>query len=246
MFIEDDRIWIRRIPGGVSSLFDAPAPPQGYVEAVPGDQETPCAMVVDGAPDPAPAGSEAVGLRAFFELADAAAYAQAARAFQLLHWRRTHRFCGGCGRPMRRHETERAMCCEPCGMLVYPRINPVVIVRITRGREILLARRARGVTGFFSLIAGFVEAGETLEQAVHREVAEEVGVRIERVRYFSSQPWSFPNNLMLAFTAEYAGGEIRVDGEEISEAGWFTADHLPTIPGPISVSRRLIDDFTAL
>jgi len=243
LFIESDRVWIRRLPRGVSVLFDGPEPPgDACVEQVLGNGLAP-AQAVDGPPQPAPAGAEPVNLRALFDLVDGAAYAQAAQAFQLLHWRRTHRFCGACGRPMRRHATERAMQCAACGMLAFPRINPVVIVRITRGREILLARRATGATGFFSLVAGFVEAGETLEQAVHREVAEEVGVRIDHVRYFSSQSWPYPNNLMVAFTADYAGGDIRADGVEIAEAGWFTAGRLPVLPGRMSVSRRPIDDF---
>jgi NAD+ diphosphatase len=243
IFIEADRVWIRRLPQGVSCLFgDLEPQPDACVEQVT-DGHTAPARVVDGSPQPPPDGAEAVGLRAFFDLADEAAYGQAARAYQLLHWRRTHRFCSCCGQPMHRHAVERAMHCAACGYLSYPRINPVVIVRITRGNEILLARRATGATGFFSLVAGFVEAGETLEQAVHREVAEEVGVQLANVRYFSSQPWPYPNNLMVGFTADFAGGTIQPDGAEIAEAGWFTADRLPTLPGRMSISRRLIDDF---
>jgi NAD+ diphosphatase len=241
--IEADRVWIRRLPQRVSCLFDGPEPhPEACVEPVEIDGVA-SVRAVDGPPQQTPDRAEPVSLRLLFDLADETVYAQASRAFQLLHWRRTHRFCGACGQPMQRHATERAMHCSPCGLLTYPRINPVVIVRITRGREILLARRATGATGFFSLVAGFVETGETLEQAVCREVAEEVGVQIANVRYFCSQPWPYPNNLMLAFTADHAGGAIQVDGAEIAEAGWFTAENLPTLPGRLSVSRKMIDDF---
>ena len=188
-----------------------------------------------------PDGIEGVTLRDFFDLATLADYALAARAFELLHWRRSHRFCGHCGRPLARHASERAMACAGCRDLVFPRTNPVVIVRVTRGREILLARRAHGATAFYSVIAGFVEAAETLEAAAAREIAEEVGLRVRNLRYFGSQPWPYPNNLMLAFTAEYDGGEICVDGTEIAIAGWFTPGNLPPIPPPVSIGRKLID-----
>jgi NAD+ diphosphatase len=192
-----------------------------------------------------PDGVEALTLRDFFDLASPEDYAMASRAFEFLHWRRSHRFCGHCGRPLARHATERAMECAPCRDLVFPRTNPVVITRVTRGREILLARRAHGVTAFYSVIAGFVEAAETLEHAAAREIAEEVGVRVRNLRYFGSQPWPYPNNLMCAFTAEYDDGEICVDGREIATAGWFTPENLPPIPSPISISRRLIDAWLA-
>ena len=190
-----------------------------------------------------PDGIEGVTLRDFFDLAAPADYALASRAFELLHWRRSHRFCGHCGRPLARHATERAMACADCRDLVFPRTNPVAIVRVTRGREILLARRAHGATAFYSVIAGFVEAAETLEQAAAREIAEEVGLRVRNLRYFGSQPWPYPNNLMIAFTAEYESGEIHVDGREIATAGWFAPENLPPIPPPVSISRRLIDSW---
>ena len=198
---------------------------------------------VDAASDVLPpAGVDVIPLRALFDLVSSADYALASRAFELLHWRRTHRFCGRCGQALTRHATERAMVCAAChNDPVYPRTNPVVITRVTRGHEILLARRAQGVTAFYSVIAGFVEAAETLEHAVAREIAEEVGLRVRNLRYFGSQPWPYPNNLMIAFTAEYDSGEICVDGKEIGTAGWFTPENLPPIPSPISISRRLID-----
>jgi NAD+ diphosphatase len=236
-----DKLWIRRCGAQATCLLDAGTP----------SGESPwCERVAaaDGswveareAACDAPDGIEELPLRAFFDLAAPEEYALAARAFEFLHWRRSHRFCGHCGRPLVRHDTERAMACASCRDLVFPRTNPVVITRVTRGREILLARRAHGVYPFFSVIAGFVEAAETLEQAVAREIAEEVGLRVRDIRYFGSQPWPYPNNLMIAFTAEHDSGEIRVDGTEIGEAAWFTPDNLPPIPSAISISRKLID-----
>ena len=136
------------------------------------------------------------------------------------------------------------MACPAGCALVFPRTNPVVITRVTRGREILLARRAQGVTGFYGVIAGFVEAAETLEQAAAREIAEEVGVRIRNLRYFGSQPWPYPNHLMCAFTAEYAGGEICVDGQEIGTADWFTPEQLPRRDAELSVANSRPDNLT--
>lgn len=128
-------------------------------------------------------------------------------------------------------------------MTAYPRLSPVVMVRVAREGRILLARAPRFAPGVYSLLAGFVEAGETLEQAIHREVAEEVGIRVRNLRYFASQSWPFPHSLMMAFTADHAGGEIRVDGREILDARWFAPDDLPGLPNPMSMAWRLIQDF---
>ncbi len=202
-----------------------------------------CAVDCREAPQPG-AGERLVGLRELHDCLPSAEFAEAQRAFQLVNWRRTHRFCGVCGAPLNRKAGgECAMTCPSCGLDFFPRLNPVVITRITRGDRILLARRARGALPFFSVIAGFVEAGETLEAAVAREIREEVGLEVRNIRYFGSQPWPFPNNLMIGFTAEHASGDIRVDGEEIGEAAWFARDALPPIPHPISISRWMIDDF---
>ena len=241
-----DQLRIRRQGAQASCLLEG-VPSGGlpvWIERLETEDGAPVEVVELSAAEPS-AGDEVLPLRAFFDLAAPAEYAMASRAFELLHWRRTHRFCGQCGRPLKRHAVERAMVCEAGHDPVYPRTNPVAITRVTRGREILLARRAQGVTGFYSVIAGFVEAAETLEHAAVREIAEEVGVRVKNLRYFGSQPWPYPNNLMCAFTAEYEGGEIRVDGREIGTAGWFTPENLPPIPPPISISRRMIDAWLA-
>ena len=120
---------------------------------------------------------------------------------------------------------------------------PAVIVAVIKGNQILLAHSKRFPAKFYSVLAGFVEPGETLEECIHREILEEVGVTVKNIRYFGSQPWPFPNSLMVAFTADYAGGKISIDGNEIMDAGWFTADNLPPIPAKISIARRLIDWF---
>ena len=237
-----DNLWVRRENACTACLLDAgvPAGASPWTERL----ETPdgaCVEAVETTVAPPPAGIEIITLRAFFDLATPADYATASHAFELLHWRRSHRFCGRCGLPLARHATERAMACAACRDLVFPRTNPVVIVRVTRGREILLAQRAQGVTAFYSVIAGFVEAAETLEHAAAREIAEEVGLHVRNLRYFGSQPWPSPKNLMCAVTAEYDSGDICVDGKEIGAAGWFTPEHLPPIPPPVSISRRLID-----
>jgi NAD+ diphosphatase len=247
VLLDGDRVWARRKDGTgqPDPLWrDDPADASAVREAAGVVAATAVTAVgVEGMQ--IPSGAEAFGLRALHDLVAADVFGAAARGHQLLHWRRTHRFCGCCGAATERHAVERAMRCPACGHLAFPRINPVVITRVTRGREILLARRASGANAFFSLVAGFVEAGETLEQAAEREVREEVGVRVRNLRYVASQPWPFPNNLMLGFAADYDGGEVRPDGEEIAEAGWFAPERLPALPGPISISRRLIDAHVA-
>ena len=182
------------------------------------------------------------GLRGLFGKLDEPMLAIAGRGVQLVEWARTHRFCGSCGAPMSRVEGERAMRCA-CGHIAYPRISPAMMVLVKRGREILLARNAAvPAGGRMSALAGFLEPGESIEDAVHREVMEEVGLRVKDLRYFASQSWPFPHALMIAFTAEYAGGDITVDLREIAEARWFgPGDALPELSPRQSVSRALID-----
>jgi NAD+ diphosphatase len=170
----------------------------------------------------------------------------AGRAVQLVEWDRTHRFCGRCGEPTMPVASERARRCPACGLMAFPRLAPAIIVLVERddGRA-LLARGIAFPIPMYSCLAGFVEPGETMEQAVHREVHEEVGIEVEDVRYQASQPWPFPHSLMLGFTARYAGGELRLDEREIVDAGWYAPDELPMIPPAMSIARRLIDDWLA-
>jgi len=168
----------------------------------------------------------------------------AGRAVQIAEWHRTHRFCGRCGDATEDAPGERARKCPGCGLLSFPRISPAVITLIERGNEALLARgRTFGPNVMYSTLAGFVEPGETLEECVAREVREEVGVELSDIKYMRSQPWPFPNSLMLGFNATYAGGEIVCDPTEIVDAQWFTADNLPNIPGKLSIARWLIDEW---
>ena len=188
-----------------------------------------------------PAGHELQGLRAVLGMVDEPLAALAGRAFQLMEWDRNHQYCSRCGTPTEPRRDERARACPSCKYTTYPPISPAIMILITRGREILLARKKEWVHGRFSALAGFVEPGETLEDTVRRETREEVGVEITNLRYFGSQPWPFPHQLMIAFTAEWQSGDLRPDGIEIEEAAWFDAERLPKLPPPISISRRLID-----
>jgi NAD+ diphosphatase len=170
------------------------------------------------------------------ELMQAAYYAQ-----HLLHWNRTSRHCGACGSPNTDKPDERAKLCPACGAVVYPRISPAVITAILRGEKILLARNKRFPLPIYSLIAGFVEPGESLEECVRREILEEVGVEVDEVRYFGSQAWPFPDSLMLGFTARWTSGDIRLDETELLDAGWFSPPDLPRLPSGDSISRRIIN-----
>lgn len=190
---------------------------------------------------PEPHGLSWSGLRGVFGLLDDGEFALAGRAIQIMDWDRSHQYCGRCGSPTEASTTERARVCPSCGQLHYPRIAPVVMALVRDGDRVLLARSSRFPRGMHSALAGFVEVGESLEQSLAREVREEVGVEIAGPRYFSSQSWPFPHSLMIAFTCDYAGGEIRVDPTEIETAGWFDVDNLPDLPNPISIARKLID-----
>lgn len=165
----------------------------------------------------------------------------AGRAFQIAEWDRTHRYCGSCGGETVMHASDRARECPACRAVYYPRISPVVMAVVTRGRQLLLTRKPGYATGRYTVVAGFVEAGETLEHAAAREVFEETGVTATNPLYFGSQPWPFPNSLVMAFSLEYAGGEARADGVEIEDARWFDVDRLPELPEPVHISRQLID-----
>lgn len=167
------------------------------------------------------------------------------RAREILFWRANVNYCAGCGASLAEATNECAKLCPNCGTLFFPVLAPAVIVAVRKGETLLLAHNRKFRAGMYSLIAGFVEAGENLEQTVAREVREEAGIEVKNIRYFGSQSWPFPNSLMLGFTAEYAGGELCPDGEEITDADWFEADAFPDIPSHGSISRTLIDHFVA-
>ncbi len=192
-----------------------------------------------------PTGMGFYGLRQLYGRMSASELNLAGRAVQVVDWDRTHQFCGRCATPLEMQTHERAKKCPACGLVAYPRLSPAIIVAVVRqfadGPRLLLARSNRHPSGMYSVLAGFVEPGEDLETAVRREVKEEVGLDVSNIRYFGSQPWPFPNSLMLAFTAEYAGGDIKLEEEEIADAGWYTADNLPLVPPAISIARSLID-----
>jgi len=191
-----------------------------------------------------PQGMEFEGLRKIYGLLDDDLFSLAGKALQIIDWDRTHRFCGRCGSETRTHATERAKECVRCGSLHFPRLAPAIIVLVKREREILLARARRFTTAMYSTLAGFVEPGETLEEAVVREVKEESGITVKEIRYFGSQPWPFPHSLMIGFTAKYAGGEITLNDEENVDIGWFAPQSLPPqLPSEMSIARKLINSF---
>lgn len=185
------------------------------------------------------------GLRQLYGQVEDRLFWIAGRAAQILEWDRTHRYCGRCSTPVEPLPGERVKRCPQCGLVSYPRLSPAVIVLIERGEEVLLARGQNSVTGFYSILAGFVESGESLEGAVHREIYEEVGITVTNLRYFGSQPWPFPHSLMIGFTATYAGGDLRLQESEIATAAWFTRGDLPPLSPPLSIARQMIDDFVA-
>jgi NAD+ diphosphatase len=195
--------------------------------------------------DAAPPGWSAVPLRSAMMSLPAAQADVVARAAQVVEWDRTHRFCSVCGTPTQPLAHERARACPSCGHLSYPRVTPAMMVLIWRPGEVLLARSPRFAAGVYSALAGFVEAGETVEQCVAREAAEEVGVRVGDLRFYGSQSWPFPHSLMLAFTARWTGGDIVPQPGEIENAGWYRLDALPAIPPRFSISGHLIRDTVA-
>jgi NAD+ diphosphatase len=190
-----------------------------------------------------PEGMALQGLRELYGRLEDDLFSLAGRAFQIMEWDRTHQFCGHCATPTIQLEGDRAKRCPACGLVNYPRLSPAIIVLISRGEEVLLARSQRFPPLMYSVLAGFVEPGESLEETIVREVREEVGLEIQDIRYFGSQPWAFPNSLMIGYTAVYAGGEITIDNQEIVEAAWFHKQKLPQIPPRLSIARKLIDWF---
>lgn len=185
---------------------------------------------------------ETMSLRGVFMSHNESLFSIVARAWQWVLFRRTHRYCGQCGSTMQQVGWEMATQCHSCRHRCYPRVSPCIIVAIKKHDKILLAQgKAQKERKMFSTLAGFVESGESLEQAVHREVFEEVGVKIKNLEYFGSQPWPFPHSLMMGFLADHDSGEINVDGDEIIEAHWFDVDELPFVPPNMSIAGKLIE-----
>ena len=196
---------------------------------------------VEGDP-PAPAGHAWHGLRSLFGTLDEDLLAIAGRASQIAEWARTHRFCGACASAMEKVSGERCFKCVHCGMAAYPRISPAMMVLIRKDDAYLMAMHIASPSKRFTPLAGFLEAGESIEEAVHREVYEEVGLRVHNLKYFASQSWPFPHSLMIAFTADYLDGEIRIVANELSEARWFGPDdEWPERVPHISISSVLVD-----
>ena len=188
-----------------------------------------------------PPGLSWEGLRTLFSVLEDAHFALAGRALQLVDWDRTHQYCGRCGTPTEVKADERVRICPSCRLSAYPRVAPAIMALVRRGRELLLARGAHFPPGMYSALAGFVEPGESLEQCVAREVAEEVGVQISNTRYFASQSWPFPHSMMIAFVCDWVSGELKPQETEIEAANWFDVLQLPKLPSKISIARRLID-----
>jgi NAD+ diphosphatase len=246
--VDCGRVLVRQ--GGAGSAFLLPEDLQSLDLDVSqglflGETERHACMLAHGdSTAPVPGGLEWVELRSLFSILEEELFWLAGRANHLAAWELAHRHCGACGAGLSLKEDEWAKVCPSCGQTYYPQISPAVIAAVIDGDRILLARNRHYRYPFFSVLAGFVEPGEGLEVAVHREILEEVGITVKNLRYFGSQPWPFPNSLMIGFVADYAGGELRIDPSEILEAAWFTRDTMPEIPTSISIARRLIDAFT--
>ena len=193
---------------------------------------------------------EMCGLRASYHLLPRQLYLIAGKCQEILYWDANTKFCGVCGAPMKLHTNISKRCTE-CGKEVWPQLATAVIVLIQRKasdgnrqhNEVLLVHANNFRSNYYGLVAGFVETGETLEEAVEREVAEEVGLKIKNLRYFGSQPWPYPCGLMVGFYADYAGGDIHLQRSELGSGGWFTRDKLPQIPDKMSIARKLIDNW---
>jgi len=193
----------------------------------------------------APEGYDFISLREARDYYGQALYAMALQSFQLLNWQRNHRFCGVCGHPFDPMKEDRSLSCPKCHHLLFPHTSTAVIVAIIKDDKILLAHNAKFPQGLYSLVAGFVEMGESFEAAAHREIYEEVGLKVKNLRYFDNQPWPFPNSTMIGYFADYDSGEIQVDGTEILDAHWYTPETFPLLPSGYSIARRIIEAYRA-
>ncbi len=193
-------------------------------------------------PVPDSEAQQMVQLRASYDILSLQEYNMAGKAFEILNWDRNYRYCPACGVPLKQISAIGKKCPE-CRQEFYPNLAPAIIVRVQRDDKILMVRAKNFRGDFYGLVAGFVEPGETLEQCVEREVMEETGLHIANIRYFGSQPWPYPSGIMIGFTADYAGGELRLQEEELMSGGFFGRDAMPKIPKKLSIARRLIDDW---
>jgi len=247
-----ERLWV--IVQGNSVLLSGGTPPsvvfpQTAFPGIAGTKRTQYLGYLGGIPCyaaelpvefPVPEGYRFSMVRELFGALSDENLALAAYAVRIIDFDRSTRYCGRCGHETRQLRTERAKLCTDCNRIIYPRISPAIIVLVKKGEEVLLARGPRFPPGQFSVLAGFVESGENCEETVHREVKEEVGLDVTNIRYFGSEPWPFPDSLMLGFVADYAGGGITIDNNEITSAGWFCRENLPLLPSKMSISRALI------
>jgi NAD+ diphosphatase len=188
-----------------------------------------------------PSGYAAYSLRRLFGRMEQAVFDLAGTAYQIEQWDKTHQFCNACASPLEVRPGARCKQCPKCKIDYFPKISPAMIVLVEDGDQLLMARHSRLPQGMYALIAGFLEPGETLEQCVQREVFEETGIEVDDIRYFGSQPWPFPHQIMVGFFARKCGGNIRVDLEELEDARFFDRNNLPILPPPISIARKLID-----
>lgn len=201
-----------------------------------------CAEITDIAN--LPQAFQAITLRNSLDYLDDHWYMLAAKAFSIINWDRNHQFCGHCGQATLQSAQTFERVCPRCQLNFYPRISPSIIVLIYRDDQILMARSAHFPPGVYALIAGFVEPGESVEEAVHREVFEETHLTIQNLQYFGSQPWPFPDSLMMGFYAEYKGGELKIDTRELEDAGWYRHDNLPGRPSfKKSIASRMLDAY---
>ena len=206
------------------------------------DDGTPIKTFALNAPDINDTAFEWVDLRKSFHLLSREHYLKAGKCRELIYWDSNTQYCGTCGTPLRMH-TPISKRCPQCGREIWPALSPAIIVLVHKGNEALLVHARNFKGDYYGLVAGFVETGETLEEAVHREVAEETGITITNLRYFGSQPWPYPNGLMVGFEADYVAGNIHLQKEELSHGAWFSKENLPAVPDKLSIARKMIDHW---
>ncbi len=254
----DNSIILQATPDGTLRIPQADSPPlpaetNAHIQELPAIDTVPCrAYHTVLTADKLPPNHTAIALRDSYYHLPATFYLMAGKASELLLWNRTTQYCGACGTTMQRTGTISKQC-PNCHREAWPQVNPAIIVRISRrtsttpsaNDEILLVKAHNFRRNFYGLVAGFVETGETLEDCVRREIWEETKLRVKNIRYFGSQPWPYPCGIMIGFTADYESGELQLQNEELKTGNWFRRDNLPPIPEPLSISRHLIDAWTA-